>query len=85
MKSILRASISLDGREFVSDGKMGAGAVFSSRLHDASEILLTIHPVVTGGGVFTQGENGFLSKELHFELVSVKFNRGVFHVRYRRT
>lgn len=88
MSRILRASVSLDGKLLGASGKPLRRAIPIERVREASELHLTIYPLVTGeeGVSLLSGfPDGFLPKELRFDVVSVKSIRGTLLVRYRRT
>jgi riboflavin biosynthesis pyrimidine reductase len=87
MKAILRASLSLDGKLLTQGGGSRRASITPGLLQSATELLLTVHPVLIGGRIpsLTGTPDGFLPKELRFELISAKFTRGTFLLRYRRT
>lgn len=85
MKAILRASLSLDGRLLTAGGKPRRRPFPPGVLRAASELHLTIHPVIAGGSIPSlSGEpDGFLPKDLRYELLSVARKGPVLRLRYR--
>lgn len=88
MTATLRASISLDGKLLGASGKPLRRGIPHSRLEEARELELTIHPLILGGETIPtlSGLPGaFLKEELRWELLSaVKGRSGKTVARYRR-
>ena len=88
MTAPLRASISLDGKLLGASGKPLRHGIPNSRLEEARELELTIHPLILGDETFPSisGLPGaFLPEELRWDLLSaVKGREGKIVVRYRR-
>lgn len=88
MTELLRASISLDGKLLGPSGKPLRRGIPASRISEARELELSIHPLIVGDETIPtlSGLPGaFLQEELSWELLSaVKGRTGKIVVRYRR-
>lgn len=88
MRSILRASLSLDGKLLTASGKPSLRVIPIDRIRVADELVLTIHPVIVGDDsvpTLTGFAETFLTRELKWELVSSASGRsGTILTRYRR-
>jgi riboflavin biosynthesis pyrimidine reductase len=87
-RSILRASLSLDGKLLTAAGKPSRRGIPDDRLRNAGELLLTIHPLIVGDGsvpTLSGFPGEFLPRDLEWELVSAcKGRGGRIATRYRR-
>lgn len=88
MSAVFRASISLDGKLLTASGKPLRRGIPASRVAEARELELTIHPVITGEEnvpTLSGLPGAFLPEELRWELLStVNGRNGKTVVRYRR-
>lgn len=87
MTAILRASVSLDGKLLGAAGRPLLRPIPLSRIREARELLLTIHPVITGGDAVPSlsGLPGaFLPAGTRWDLLSAASGRaGTILARYR--
>jgi len=88
MTAVLRTSISLDGKLLTSSGKPLRSRIPATRITDARELEVTIHPTVIGSsaGETLSGQSGsFLPDESRWELLSAaNLTNGRIVARYRR-
>jgi len=88
MTALLRATISLDGKLLAASGKPLRRGISASRVEEARELELTIHPLIAGDETVPTLSGlpvAFLPEELRWELLSaVTGPEGKTVVRYRR-
>ena len=88
MTALLRVSISLDGKLLDNSEKPLRGGLPFSKVAEAMEIELTIHPLIVGGDfipTLSAPPGAFLPEELRWDLLSaVNGPAGTIVVSYRR-
>jgi riboflavin biosynthesis pyrimidine reductase len=86
--ALIRASVSLDGKLLTASGKPLRRVIPAARVREASELELTIHPVIMGNDrvpTLSGLPGAFLAGDLRWELLSVAArSSGTIAVRYRR-
>lgn len=87
-KSILRASLSLDGRLLNASGRPLNKSLSDLPLDSAEELHLRIQPIIAGGEssrAAPLSAGGFLEEDVRFQLFSVSRQGKALALRYRRT